>query len=290
MTDLNLLRPINPTEIDRVIDLFGGIHRTGARIFRAGWARGQADTWMSRLEGNFGAFSIIRCEDYHVCYAAFENDPAYPPLLEDLCALMDLAILGRGERPLFYNLRCDHPVLIRQLRLHGFKQDTQGYELVCSQLSDRPDDFPGLQVERYQERHFDAYVALLDEAFNPLMDRTGGRKNTFRRGQESLKMHLAERSKRGDFEAFWQKGVLVGLYYLTEDVIEVLAVNPAFQKRGFGRMILGKAVHRIIGAHCFPAAYLYVVLENMDAARLYLREGFRISGQFSENTFVGINC
>jgi ribosomal protein S18 acetylase RimI-like enzyme len=73
-------------------------------------------------------------------------------------------------------------------------------------------------------------------------------------------------------------------------VIEVLAVHPQFQGQGFGAQMLSHAVRHLIHTRGYPAAYLFVVAENPQAKRFYLRHGFDESGFFDEYTFVGISC
>jgi ribosomal protein S18 acetylase RimI-like enzyme len=290
MIDLETLEPLTGANLSLVENLFSGIHRTAARLFAEASARHQAETWFYGSEVNRGAFSIVRQEDYLVCYAAFEQDPDHPGLLKDIDLLVSKAIAQRAEKPLFYNVRGDHLTLIQHLRYRGFKEDTTGFELVCDRKPSHPPALCQLDAREYQPEHFISYVHLLDGAFNPLIEQSGGKANAFERGQESLQKRLEARSKTGDFAAFWNEEALIGLYYLTDDVIDVLAVHPEYQNRGYGGILLRHAVHHLLAVHDFPAAYLFVVAANDNAKRMYLRHGFKISGHYSENTYVGINC
>ncbi len=291
MNETHFLQPLDAVNVPVVKTLFSGMHRTAARMFMEARENDRAETWFYEALDNRGAFSIISQEDYVVCYAAFEQSPANPDLVEEIDWLVSKAIAQRGKKPLFYNVRGDHHILIHHLRHRGFKEDTTGFELVHDRKPSRPVELiTRLEDRAYEPEHFQDYVRLLDGAFNPLLERTGGKTNAFDRGKDSLQERLAARSMSGDFVALWQDEVLVGLYYLTDDVIDVLAVHPGYQNRGFGGVLLRHALYRLLVEHTFPKAYLFVVLANAEAKRMYLRHGFRISGHYSENTYVGINC
>jgi GNAT superfamily N-acetyltransferase len=122
------------------------------------------------------------------------------------------------------------------------------------------------------------------------MQQTGHPPNPFAREREDLRQRLMDRSEKGDFAAFWRGQRLIGLYYLSGDVIDVLAVHPNFHHAGYGTVLIQHAARQVLQARGYPVAYLFVVAANEGARRLYLRLGFEISGFYSENTYAGINC
>ena len=290
MEPKKLFLPIDAKDHERVIHQLAGIHRTAARLLVEGYRDGQADAWIYDHEGNFGALAFVYLEGYVVCYAAFDADPTDQAIISEIEDYLVSALNRKGERPLFFNVRGDNHALVDYLRSRGFNEDTHGYELVCREIAENPVDLCGLAMRGYEFQYFDAYVALLDGAFNPLIEQAGGIKDAFWREKEGLQERLAELSERGDFVAFWQGPYLVGIYYLSKDVIDVLAVHPDYQNRGYGGVILHHAVHRLLHQRHYPAAYLLVVFANQSALRLYLRQGFEVNGFYSELTYVGINC
>ena len=286
------LIPIRENQIDRLKTLFAGIHHTAARIFSEGWQNGQAQAWVSRgsTPELCGAVGVVFRDDYVVCFANFDGELLTEEIIQSLDDLLVDLISQRGERPLFYNVRGDMEPVIALLRQRCFREDTFGYELKCCDAPGSPTEGAGLTIRGFEPQHFDTYVRLLDGAFNPLMARTGHHGDPFSREGETFRKRLRNSSDWGDFASFWVADQLVGLYTLSDDVIDILAVHPQFQNLGYGTAMTEHALRRILCEGGFPAAYLFVVAANEEARRLYLRLGFEVSGFYSENTYVGINC
>jgi GNAT superfamily N-acetyltransferase len=282
--------PIQDNDVETVSGMLMQIHRTASRLFVEGWQEGKAGGWIFRGTHNpHGVFCIIRKAKFVVCYAAFDSDPDAPEILSAIGEFVNRALIERGERALFCNVRGANAALIAQLRSRGFREDTLGYEMVC-RVKPETQLIPERLMRRgYEKEHFNAYVELLDSAFNPLIRQAGGPPDAFRREGEDLETRLDSKAEKEEFAAFWQGSELAGLYYLTEDLIEVLAVNPAFQNRGYGGILLQHATHHLLSEAGYPAAYLMVVATNKDARRLYERQGYVVSGFYSENTYIGIN-
>ncbi len=284
------LVPLNQDDLEEARRLLRRIHRTADRLFFEGWSRSRADAWVYRDEQDTGVFCTVYTDDFVVCYASFEKDLTAALIKSDIDVRLKRALINRGKRPLFYNLRGDNVSLTQGLRQQGFNRDTLGYELVCDQVQAAPVDLGELAPKAFDDSSFEAVVSLLDSAFNPLTERAGGSRNSFSRGRESLQQRLEEKSVSGDFWSFWLQEDLIGVTYFSGDVIEVLAVHPQHQGRGFGALMLKHAVQWLIHTKGFPAAYLFVVAENPQAKRFYHRHGFEESGFYDEYTFVGINC
>lgn len=289
--DLRLLKPLTQGQVAPVKELLSGIHRTALCFFTEGRGEGQTETWIYHQAGEvLGVFSSIAYAEYIVCYAVFPDVLLSPEVFGDLDALLLRVMDKKGHRSLFYNVRGDNALLVAHLWARGFRSDTVGYEMCCTRMLDGLDNREGLTLCGYAQEHFDDYVSVLDGAFNPLMARTGGQADAFLRSRESLRKKLAERGTKGDFLALWKGHRLIGVVYVTEDVIEVLAVAPPFQNQGYGGILIRQAVRRLLQDHGYPAAYLFVVSANQAAKRMYLRQGFRVTGYFCENTYVGITC
>ncbi len=281
------LRAIIDHEASQVECLLGSIHRTAARLFAEGWAAGIAQAW---IQAGAGVFAAVYQDDYVVCYGAFRQDPPSSQVMAQIDRLLTRVLANCEGRPVFYNVRGDNLALIQHLRSRGFKGDAYGYELVCHALPPGPVHLCGLEMRGYEFQYFDAYIHLLDQAFNPLVEQASGSRDYFWHEKEQVQAHLARLSEKGDFVSFWKGHNLVGLYYLKADLIDILAVHPDYQQRGYGGVILQHAAQRLLHQRHFPAAYLFVEAGNERAWNLYLRRGFEISGFYAENTFVGITC
>lgn len=286
----SILVPMQGDQVEIVCSLFAGIHQTAAQIFREGWEKGQAEAWVSEGMDPSGAFGTVFRDEYVVCYAAFDAAQLSVALIQLLDERLVDVIGRRGDRPLFCNVRGDMELVIALLRQRCLTEDSLGYELKCCALPDLVQQDSRLDVRSFEPDQFEAYLTLLDGAFNPLMQQTGHPMNPFSREREDLRQRLMDRSTKGDFAAFWRGQRLIGLYYLSGDVIDVLAVHPDFHHAGYGTVLIQHAARQVLQVRGYPAAYLFVVAANEGARRLYLRLGFEISGFYSENTYAGINC
>lgn len=272
-----------------VVRMLSGIHRRAARLFRESWLQGGADAWIVEA-GPDGVWCNISQDAFMVCYALFDAAPLpsrFWPMIET--HLADVQAM-RGDRPLFYNVRGDQQEMQVFLRRHGFKQDSLGYEMVCSGVRDRLSGFDDLALRSYQADYFEQYLQLLDCAFNPLIERSGGQTDAFSRQRTALQDRLEEKARKESFVSLWQGDTLIGIYERREDLIEVLAIAPAYQGKGYGTFLLQAATEQIIQRCGYSQAYLQVTVSNQSARRLYQRLGFKISGYYAEHTYVGINC
>ena len=66
----------------------------------------------------------------------------------------------------------------------------------------------------------------------------------------------------------------VGIVSVTGSLIEDLYILPEYQNRGYGTRLLHYAIRR-----CEGVPTLWILGNNLDAGRLYRREGFRETGR-----------
>ena len=66
----------------------------------------------------------------------------------------------------------------------------------------------------------------------------------------------------------------VGIVSVTGSLIEDLYILPEYQNRGYGTRLLHYAIRR-----CEGVPTLWILENNLDAGRLYRREGFRETGR-----------
>ena len=114
-----LLKPISENEVQSAINFFSGIHRVAGRLFTEGYRNGGAKGWSFPAGENEGALCIVSQKDFVVCYAAFKNDPQLPQLFTEIHELLRDAMISKGDRPLFFNVRGDNTTLINQMRVWG---------------------------------------------------------------------------------------------------------------------------------------------------------------------------
>lgn len=131
-----------------------------------------------------------------------------------------------------------------------------------------------LAPEGYDPERLDAYLALLDRAFEGL-----AAPRAFSNDRARLAERFTELDRRGGFRAFWFEGELVALYYLDSDELEMLAVEPRHQRRGYGAAVFGYLVRHFFLERGQPALVLYCVRQNERARTFYEKCGMRVTGQ-----------
>ena len=95
--------------------------------------------------------------------------------------------------------------------------------------------------------------------------------------QEHQKEYLLEKMKAGTllYMLFDEaSGKNVGIVSVTENLIEDLYILPAEQNKGYGTKLL-----RFACSKCPDKPTLWILENNLNAARLYQREGFSITGR-----------
>lgn len=135
-----------------------------------------------------------------------------------------------------------------------------------------PAALPGdLEARTYEEQHTDAYLQLLNDAmrfFIPPHDFVAKKQEhceDFRRLQSS-----------GAFQAFWEKGMLAGLYWLEGNEVDTIAVSPHLQRRGYGHALLTQAIQRVFETTDADFAVLYCVGWNSAAQAFYQKFGMEL--------------
>ena len=95
--------------------------------------------------------------------------------------------------------------------------------------------------------------------------------------QKHQKEYLLEKMKAGTllYMLFDEtSGKNVGIVSVTENLIEDLYILPAEQNKGYGTKLLKFACSK-----CPDKPTLWILENNLNAARLYQREGFSLTGR-----------
>ncbi len=130
-----------------------------------------------------------------------------------------------------------------------------------------------LEVRLYEEEHIDDYLRLLDGSMtytDPPSDFMGNK-------EYYLKL-FAERSQQDSFEAFWKDDLLVGLYWRKNAEIDFLAVDANQQRKGYGTIILTRAINLVFKKTDADYAYLYAVDWNIKGQSFYRKYGMAENG------------
>jgi GNAT superfamily N-acetyltransferase len=143
--------------------------------------------------------------------------------------------------------------------------------IMQDQVEDEMDTSPLVPVP-YSDDLLDSALELLEDSFAAIS--TPG---SFTSSRDSYKEKLSSTAK-SRFEGFRLGDELVGLYYHNDAEIEYIAVSRSQQRRGFGALILKRALLAAF-RDSDRDPHLYCVSDNTDALRFYLREGWSIAGK-----------
>lgn len=130
-------------------------------------------------------------------------------------------------------------------------------------------------IKPYEAEKIDEYLYMLDMAmtFSP---------HDFRGNKEGSMKMFDEYSKAEDkeFEAFWDNttGTLIGVYWRKHIEIDDMAVSPEYQRKGYGSLILTRAIKQIFKNPEKEFARLYCVDWNEKGQAFYKKYGMEING------------
>ena len=130
-----------------------------------------------------------------------------------------------------------------------------------------------LDVRLYEEKHIDRYLSLLDGSWthsDPPWDFSGKK-------DDYLKL-FAVLKQNDTFEAFWKDGTLVGLYWRKNAEIDFFAVDINHQRKGYGTIMLTRALDMVFQKTDADFAYLYAVDWNIKGQSFYKKYGMEQNG------------
>lgn len=130
-----------------------------------------------------------------------------------------------------------------------------------------------LEIRPYEEKYIDKYLLLLDESMtfvNPPPN--------FCNNKDHFLRHFAERRDKNSFEAFWIADELVGLYWRKNQEIDIMAVATNYQRKGYGSIILTRAIEMALKNTDAEYIYLYAVDWNEKGQAFYKKYGMELNG------------
>jgi len=133
----------------------------------------------------------------------------------------------------------------------------------------------GLEIRPYEDGFLDECLRLLDESMVFCMppsfhaDERAHYLEQFRFYRDYL-----------SFETFWKDGVLVGFYWNNGNEVDLMAVSPRLQRRGYGSVILSRAVEKIFEKTGSDEAWLIASSFNAKACGFYAGNGMAVTGEY----------
>ena len=89
---------------------------------------------------------------------------------------------------------------------------------------------------------------------------------------------FTELAENKSFEAFWDDGNLIGLYWRNNAEIDIMAVADQQQRKGYGSIILTRAIEMVFENTAADYAYLYAVVWNQKGQSFYRKFGMEQRG------------
>jgi GNAT superfamily N-acetyltransferase len=130
-----------------------------------------------------------------------------------------------------------------------------------------------LLIHDYKNEHINGYLKLLDESMDFIKPRPA-----FLINKDYYQSKFIECNKEKSFESFWLKTELIGLYWRKECEIDIMAVSKQHYRKGFGSIILSRAIECGFNNTNKPFVYLYCVDWNENGRKFYNKFGMEIKG------------
>jgi GNAT superfamily N-acetyltransferase len=130
-----------------------------------------------------------------------------------------------------------------------------------------------LEIRDYEKEHIKDYLKLLDESMDFTIPPP-----TFIANKEYFQTKFNQCRIEKSFESFWMGTELIGLYWRKGYEIEIMAVSKKYQRKGFGSIILSRAIECCLNNTDDHYAYLYCVDWNEKGQRFYKKFGMEING------------
>lgn len=272
MTDST--RPIPAEdEINEATRLFSLIDSSIAFMFGANLSSAQRFEIID-LPGVHGAYFCHDDGGIARVFAAFERETdASAARVADLCA-EDIRSFGTdGVVYLWSENMLTADRLRRDFICAGERCMT---ELMLSRADHRPVTLPPeLSVRDYQAERLADYLSLLDIAMTYHTE-----PHFYTDRAERYAEEFTERE--GFFKAFFIDDELIGLYlrgWRCGDELSLLAVDPKYQRRGYGAALLSHAASALFSSDERDDLTLYCMDANPSALAFYGSRGLRVTGR-----------
>jgi len=155
-----------------------------------------------------------------------------------------------------------------------FFYESKKYVIDRDQFKKEYDDSV-LEARQYEDSYLDDCLRLLDESMlfcmPPTfhMDYREHQLEQFRFYRDYL-----------PFETFWKDGELVGFYLNNKNEVDWIAVSPKFQGKGYGTIILTRAISNIFEKTDSDTAWLIASSFNEKACSFYRKNGMKVDGEY----------
>ncbi len=155
----------------------------------------------------------------------------------------------------------------------GGKHDYASIEFIMRREKHISNGKQSLIIRPYEPEHIDEYLMLLDEAMTFVSPPPN-----FRGNKDGCMTQFKDRNDVQSFEAFWKNDELIGLYWRKNAEIDIMAVSTKHQRKGYGNIILNRAIDMVFENTDEEYAYLYAVDWNEQGQAFYKKYGMEVNG------------
>lgn len=284
-------------DYDLAISCISKINRSAKEIFNEAYNKNCfVYKYIYENKGVEGIFCVIEMDNFFVSQISFSNDFNNENVITYMTDTLSDIIEKKGNKDFYLNINGNNQEIISYFWKRGFSNDATGIQYKYILKSSDKDEIQEsilldeLEFRGYEEQYADQYIDLRDEAFNPLDTACGNKPDANRRNKEKVLEWLRDSDKEDNFGTFWLQGELVGLYVLYNDYLNSLAIHPKFQNKGYGSRILKFCINKMLNDKKYIEIYLNCLIQNKDAHKFYIKNGFEKCGFYSENTYRSLEA
>ena len=199
----------------------------------------------------------------------------------------EIAALVRGSMKKANTASCEMWILNGNRKLIAYlketfhlhnKRDYASIEFIMRRENFSPEKNETLEIRPYERKHLGKYLWLLDGSMTFSNPRPNHRRLRIRLRRKKFDEDFAGHAAKNEFEAFWKDGRLIGLYWRKNAEIDTLAVANQYQRKGYGTIILTRAIEMIFEHTDADYAYLYAVDWNEKGQSFYKKYGMEENG------------
>ena len=220
-----------------------------------------------------GIFFACLYENGLRMHIAFEEDTG--AFNEELASLVRSSLKKTGKTSCVLWLWNGNRKIIAYLK-EAFhittERDYASIEFIMRRENFRPLPNETLEIRPYEKKRLFAYLSMLDRSM------TFSEAPNYRLNAIDNAKGFAKYAKNNAFEAFWKDGELVGVYWRKGAEINTIAVADKHQRKGYGTIILTRAIEMAFQRTDAPYAYLYAVDWNAKGQSFYRKYGMETSG------------
>jgi ribosomal protein S18 acetylase RimI-like enzyme len=273
-------------------EMLSRINYSAADLFKDSYKNGSIyKNYVYEEENNRGIFTIIEGESYYSFQISFDHDVSEYEVIKFIEDEFQSLLTIRNTKDIYFNFNGYNAALINYFMNYGLERDSLGFEFYISADSDKVKallDFDirqDITPKEFEEEHTLEYLKLLDNAFRKQQIECKEEQDGYCKNLEINITWLKELNANHNFQAFWVKTQLVGLYIVRDNYIDTIAVHPDYERKGAGSEILKYCLKDRIYNMKFNDVYLVTYYQNRKAQRFYLKNGFKIRGFYCENTY-----